>query len=235
MKTARAKKLQLAGIELVLPTLLCIEGRPGKGAGTRLTIGYANTYVDGIVAPLVAEWLSRHFHGHFSEQGRGTEGDLAAAAFYDKLARDFDRKTPFLAAIISSHGTATARLESDQAAPLPSKPDNDRNRHRNGNALSRFMTGAGLAQWTFAGPAHAFINVKAGAAQVAFEPLPGGIELTSTEKIDLPSAKRSAWTNEATAWYGFGIPKRDPAEIVLMLRNEIGASRHAHAGGAAHA
>src|SRR5690349_21853679 len=101
---ARAKNLQLAGVELVLPTVLCIEGGQTKGARTTLTVGYAADYVDSIVAPLVAEWLSRNFDGRFSEHGRGGEGDLAAEAFYDKLARHFRRETPFLAAIISCSG-----------------------------------------------------------------------------------------------------------------------------------
>jgi hypothetical protein len=98
------------------------------------------------------------------------------------------------------------------------------------------MNGAGLTRWTFDGPVHAFINPKTGAAQVAFEPLPGGIELASPDKHDLSSTKLCRRTNETTAWYGFGAPISDPADIVLMLRNEISASRHAHAhaGRAAH-
>ena len=66
MKTSWAKHLQLAGIELVLPTVLCIGGRQPKGARTTLTVDYAAGYVDTIVAPLAAEWLSRHSHGRFT-------------------------------------------------------------------------------------------------------------------------------------------------------------------------
>jgi len=205
---ARTKNLQLAGIELVPPTVLCIEGRQSKGARTTLTVGYAADYVDRIVAPLVAEWLSRHFHGRFSEHGRGAEGDLAAEAFYDKLASNFGRETPFLAAIVSH-------------------PHTDRD--CNGEVLSRFMSGGELVRWTCDGPVRVFINLKTSAAQVAFEPLPGGIELANTSKLELPGTKPCKRTSEGTAWYGFGVPMRDPADIVLMLRNEIGASRHAHA------
>lgn len=217
MKILRAKNLQLAGIELVLPTVLCIDGRQSKGARTTLTVGYATGYAETIVAPLVAEWLSRLFHRRFAEHGRGAEGDLAAEAFYDKLASHFGRETPFLAAIVS-------------------QPHNDRQRHGNGDMLSRFMSGGGLARWDFDGVVRAFINPRMGAAQVAFEPLPGGIELVSTDKFDLSGTKSCRRMNEATAWYGFGVPMRDPADIVLMLRNEINASRHAnaHARRAAH-
>jgi hypothetical protein len=210
MKTQRAKNLQLAGIELVLPTVLCIDGRQSKGARTTLTVGYATGYADTIVAPLVAEWLSRHFHGRFAEHGRGAEGDLAAEAFYDKLASHFGRETPFLAAIVS-------------------QPHNDRHRHANGDVLSRFMSGGGLVRWACEGLVRAFINLKTSAAQVAFEPLPGGIELANTDKFDLPGTKLCKRANAATAWYGFGVPISDPADIVLMLRNDISRSRHVHA------
>ncbi len=218
MKTLRAKNLQLAGVELVLPTVLCIDGRQSKGVHTTLTVGYATGYVDTIVAPLAGEWLSRHFHHRFAEHGRGAEGDLAAEAFYDKLASCCTRRAPFLAAIVS-------------------QPHDDRLRHGNGDILSRFMSGGGMARWTCDGAVRAFINPRTGAAQVAFEPLPGGIELASIDTFDLSSTKSCRRTNEAAAWYGFGVPISDPADIVLMLRNEISASRHAHAHArrAAHA
>jgi hypothetical protein len=232
MKTLHRKNLQLAGVELVMPTVLRIEGP--KGARTTLTVGYATEYVDSIVAPLVAEWLSRLFHGRFCEHGRGAEGDLAAEAFYDKLAGQFSGETPFLAAIVSPHNLGTAHLGAEQPIHSASKPHNGGHRHRNGDMLARFTNGAGLARWAFAGPVHAFINAKTGAAQVAFEPLPGGIELTSTDKVALPNTKLCKRTNEAAACYGFGVPMRDPADIVLMLRNEISASRHAQARRAAH-
>lgn len=221
MKT-RAKNLQLAGVELVVPTVLFIESGQTKGARTTLTVGYAADYVDSIVAPLVAEWLSRNFYGRFGEHGRGAQGDLAAEAFYDKLARHFRRETPFLAAIISGSSAV-------QPLHLGTRPHNGGQRRRNADMLSRFMSGAGLTRWIFAGRVQAFVNPKTGAAQVAFEPLPGGIEMTKTDRIDLASGKLCKRANEATAWYGFGVPMRDPADIVLMLRNEISAARHAHA------
>jgi len=204
MKTMRAKNLQLAGVELVLPTVLCIDGRPAKGPRTTITVGYAAGYADAIVAPLVAEWLSRHFHRRFAEHGRGAEGDLAAEVFYDKLASHFGRQAPFLAAIVSPPEGAAAAAT------------------------------AGLARWTFGGAVRAFVNPKTGNAQVAFEPLPGGIELASAEKFDVPGAKPGKRINAATAWYGFGIPLGDPADIVLTLRKEVNVSRHAQARRAVH-
>src|SRR5689334_12940765 len=163
MKAPRAKNLQLAGIELVLPTVLCIEGRQINRARPTVTVGYAAGYVDSIVASVVAEWLSRHFHGRFSEHGRGPEGDLAAEAFYDKLARNVGTEAPFLTAIVSVPEPGMTR----SLPPLHSAPKPHSGGHRNGNGdlLSRFTNGAGLARWAFAGPIHAFINAKTGAAQ----------------------------------------------------------------------
>jgi hypothetical protein len=243
---SRAKNLQLAGIELVLPTVLRIDGRQSKGARTTLTVGYATGYVDTIIAPLIGEWLLRHFHRRFTEHGRGAEGDLAAEAFYDMLACHFGRDRPFLAAIVSSHDAVAWRLAprlgthlgSDEVTdPAAAKPHNGGPRHGNGDMLARFMSGAGLMRWTFNGAVRAFINPRTGAAQVAFEPLPGGVELARADPIELPGARPGKRSTEAIAWYGFGVPISDPAEIVLMLRKKIGSSRHAHghARRAAHA
>lgn len=232
MKTMRGKNLQLAGVELVLPTVLCIDGRQAKGARTTITVGYAAGYADAIVAPLVAEWLSRHFHRRFTEHGQGAEGGLAAQAFYDKLASHFGREASFLAAIVS-RPEAAAPAGSVQPPANASKLHNGSHRHGTADILSRFVGGAGLARWTFGGAVRAFVNPKTGGAQVAFEPLPGAIELASAEKFD-PSSRSCKRTNEATAWYGFGVPISDPTDIVLRLRNEISASRHAPARRAAH-
>jgi hypothetical protein len=229
MKNLRAKNLQLAGIELVMPTVLCIDGRASKGKPT-LTIGYATGYVETIVAPLAAAWLSRQVRRRFSEHGRGAEGDIAVEAFYDKLASEFTRETPFLAVIVSPHRAASLGFGIEQTANSAAIKLHDCSPRRvNGEVLSRFMNGAELVRWIFEGPVHAFINPKTGAAQVAFEPLPGGIELTGADKTDSSSARLCKRANEAAAWYGFGVPIRDPAELVLMLRNEIAESRHAHA------
>src|SRR5262249_61918586 len=99
----------------------------------------------------------------FTEHGRGAEGDLAAEAFYDKLASHFRRETPFLAAIVAPH-------------------HNERHRHSNGDILLRFMSGGGLARWIFEGAVRAFINSKKKAAPAAVRPVPGGIGFADTDK-----------------------------------------------------
>ncbi|HEX8828875.1 MAG TPA: hypothetical protein VF778_12260, partial [Xanthobacteraceae bacterium] len=106
MKTTRSKNLRkslhLVGYELTLPTMLCIDGRQSRGGRTTLAVGYAAAYADTIVAPLVGEWLSRHFHRRFAECGCESEANLATQAFYDKLGSCFGQETPFLAALVSS-------------------------------------------------------------------------------------------------------------------------------------
>jgi hypothetical protein len=234
MRNQRPKNLQLAGIELVLPTVLCIDGRPANG-GTLVTIGYASGYADTIVAPLAAEWLSRLLHRRFVEHGRGAEGDLAAEAFYDKLAAEFSRARPFLAAVVSAQHPAGSDRDKDHGANGV-RPQEPSQHQPNGDALARFITGAGLVRWAFEGSVRAFVNARTAAAQVTFEPLPGGIEFIAADKLDASSAKAGKRSNAASAWYGFGVPIRDPADIVMMLRNEIAQSRHAqvHAKRAAH-
>jgi hypothetical protein len=233
MRNQRGKNLLLAGIELVLPTVLCIDGRPANG-GTLVTIGYASGYADTIVAPLAAEWLSRLLHHRFIEHGRGAEGDLAAEAFYDKLAAEFSRKRPFLAAIVSAQHAAGSDRDKDHGANGV-RPQESRHR-LNGDALARFMAGAGLVRWAFEGSVRAFVNIRTAAAQVTFEPLPGGVEFIAADNLDSSSAKAGKRANAASAWYGFGVPIRDPADIVMMLRNEIAQSRNvqAHAKRAVH-
>ena len=233
MKHMRGKNLQLAGVELVLPTVLCIDGCPGKG-GTLL--GYASGYADTIVAPLAAAWLSRIFHRSFVEHGRGADGDLAAEAFYDKIASEFSREEPFLAAIVSPQHATASDFGADGANSALAKLHQLSHGRANRDVLSRFMTGAGLVRWTFEGPVRAFLNARTGAAQIAFDPLPGGIDLTATDKLESPSARSGKRAHAAEAWYGFGVPVRDPADIVMMLRNETTDSRHAqpHPRRAAH-
>ena len=67
-------------------------------------------------------------------------------------------------------------------------------------------------------------------------PMCGGVDLIATDKLESPSARSGKRAHAAEAWYGFGVPVRDPADIVMMLRNETTDSRHAqpHPRRAAH-
>lgn len=234
MKTSRSKDVHLAGYELTLPTVLCIHGRQSRGGPTTLTMGYGAAYTDAIVASLVGEWLSRHLHRRFVECGHDSEANLATQAFYDKLGSCFGRDTPFLAALVSPPPGAAAISGS---APLRAGIGKARvaECRTNGGALSRFMRGGGLMRWTYSGRLRAHHNPKTGIAQVTFDPLPGGIELASADKLAQPGARPFKQALVIGAWYGFGVPIRDPAELAVMLRKTIDGVRHAPAQRAAHA
>jgi hypothetical protein len=238
MKTPRPKNLHgnrhSAGYELTLPTVLCIDGRQSRGGRRALAIGYTAAYADTIVAPLVGEWLSRHFHRQFTECGRYSEANLATQALYDKLASYFGRDTPFLAALISSPmGASTVSGSAPHGAGIGKAPFAER--RTNDDVLGRFMRGGGLVRWTCSGRVRAHHNPNTGIAQVTFDPLPGGIELSSTDKLAQFGARPFKEAQVISAWYGFGAPIRDPAELATLLRKTIGGARHAPAQRTAHA
>jgi hypothetical protein len=234
MKTPRSKDVHLAGYELTLPTVLCVDGRQLRGGRTTLTMGYGAAYTDTLVASLVGEWLSRHLHRRFVECGRDSEANLATQAFYDKVGSCFGRDRPFLAAVVSSPLGAAAISGS---APLRAGIGKARvaERRTNGDVLSRFMRGGGLVRWTSSGRVRAHHNPKTGIAQVTFDPLPGGIELAGADKLAQPAARPFKQAPVIGAWYGFGVPIRDPAELAVLLRKTIDGVRQAPAQRAAHA
>jgi hypothetical protein len=238
MKTTRSKNLQknlhLAGCELTLPTVLSIDGRHSRGGRTTLAIGYAAAYADAIIAPLVGEWLSRHFHRRFVECGRDSEANLATQAFYDKLGSCFGQETPFLAALVLSPRVAAAISGSAQPGAAIGEARFSE-RRINGDSLSRFLRGGGLVRWTCSGRVRAHHNSKTGHAQVTFDPLPGGIELSSADKLVQSGTRPFKETQVISAWYGFGAPIRDPAELAALLRKTLGEVRRAPAQRAAHA
>jgi hypothetical protein len=232
MKISRPKNLHLAGY--ALSTVLCIDGRQSRGGRTTLAMGYTAAYADTVVAPLVGEWLLRHFHRRFTECGRHSEANLATQALYDKLASYFGQDTPFLAALVSSPTGASAVLGS---APLGAGIGKARfaERRINGDVLSRFMRGGGLVRWACSGRMRAHHNPNTGTAQVTADPLPGGIELSSTDNLAQSGARPFKQAQVISAWYGFGAPIRDPAELAALLRRTIGRVRRPSAQRAAHA
>lgn len=238
MKTTRSKNLNknphLAEYELTLPTVLYIDGRQSRGGHTTLAMGYAAAYADTIVAPLIGEWLSRHFHRRFAGCGRDSEANLATQAFYDKLGSCFGQETPFLAALLSSPPGAEAISGSTHPSADIGKARLGE-RRANGDVLSRFMRGGGLVRWACSGRVRTHHNPKTGIAQVTFDPLPGGLELSSADKLAHSATRPFKEAQVIGAWYGFGVPIRDPAELAALLRKTVGGVRHAPAQRAAHA
>ena len=249
MRSVRCKNLHLAGIDILLPALVCIDGQQTGRRHTSLIIGFAEGYADHIVGPLVEQWLGHLLRRQFVEHARGDEGDLAADAFYDKLAYEFADGVPFVSALIVSRDKAfEASLGVSHVAPVLPRSGGAQDAAGNERrALMRLIHGDEVAKWNFSGRVRAYLGTGAETAQVSFEDLPGGIELISTNRSPNRSANKSAvslprtlaGTREVNAWYGFGVPLRNPAEAIVKLRNEIAALRRpgaeTRAAHAAHA
>jgi hypothetical protein len=158
MKT-RPRDPHLAGYELTLPTILCIESRQSRGGRTSLALGYGAAYKDTLIAALIGEWLSRHFHRGFVECGRESGANLATQAFYDKLDACFGRETPFLAALVSLPlGAAAVSGGGSRHAGVSNACSAER--RTNGDVLGRLMRGGGLARWMCCGRVRAHHNPK---------------------------------------------------------------------------
>jgi tripartite-type tricarboxylate transporter receptor subunit TctC len=88
-----------------------------------------------------------------------------------------------------------------------------------GNAGAYADLISGRTQLMFADPASALIHVRSGALR--------GIAVTSLAPMpslpDLPTVAQTVPGYEASAWYGFGVPKGTPREIVDKLNHEINA------------
>jgi hypothetical protein len=224
MKGLRHINLRLSGIDIVLPALVAIEGRAADRP-VGLIMGFAARYTDSTVCALVGQWLSQLFHRSFVEHGRGIDGDLAAEAFYDKLAHDFDEDTPFVAAIaLRKDDIGHMPFETSPSAGAMLQPGRGGNAGQHG-AFLRFVGGTELARWQMCGRVRAFLNPQVGTAQVTFDDLPGGIGLISTGRLPASVARTMDRARQVAAWYGFGVPIRKPADAVMVLRNEIAPFR----------
>jgi hypothetical protein len=222
MKSVRCKNLHLAGIDVLLPALVCIDGRQTGRRHTSVIIGFAELYADNVVGSLVGQWLEHLLHRSFVEHARGDEGDLAAAAFYDKLAYSFAGGVPFVSALIVTRDKSLEATLGVSRGTL-ALPTSGRTRDAVSNeerALTSLVHGDEFAKWNFSGRVRAYLGT--GAVQVSFEDLPGGIELISTDKS---ATRLLADAHEVDAWYGFGVPVRNPADAVVKLRNQIAAIR----------
>jgi|GEM_PF-5142689 hypothetical protein len=224
MKSLRHINLELSGVEIVLPALVAIEGQ-ASDQPLKLIMGFAERYCEGMVPGLVGQWLAQLFHRTFVEHGRGINGDLAAEAFYDKLAHDFHDEAPFVASIaLCKDDVGHTLFETSPFARATLQPGKGRNAGEHG-ALMRFVGGTELARWRICGRVRAYLNPRIGTAQVTFDDLPGGIKLISTSRLPASAARAMDHARQVAAWYGFGVPIRKPADAVMELRNEIAAFR----------
>ena len=105
--------------------------------------------------------------------------------------------------------------------------------------LFKMMTGINMVHVPYRGAAPAVMDLIAGQVQIVFDNLPGSIEHIRAGKLralavttatrsealpDLPVVADFVPGFEASAWFGMGVPKGTPAEIVDKLNKAVNAA-----------
>src|SRR5207248_1643488 len=103
--------------------------------------------------------------------------------------------------------------------------------------LFKIMAGVDLVHVPYRGTY--ITDLLAGQVQVAFNPIPQALELVRTGKLrglgvtpakrvealpDVPAIGEFVPGYEAVGWYGLGVPRNTPAEVVSRLSETIGAA-----------
>src|SRR5262245_38876681 len=104
--------------------------------------------------------------------------------------------------------------------------------------LFKFMTGVNLVHVPYRGAAPAVTDLLAGQVQVFFDPFPNSMGYIRAGKLrplavttakrsgalpDLPTVGEFVPGFEASQWYGLGVAKNAPTEIIDRLNKEINA------------
>ena len=209
-----------------------IESRPG--AGTNLaTEAAVRAPPDGYTILLVAP------------------ANAINATLYDKLNYNFIRDIAPVAGIIrfpnvmEVHPSVPARTVPEFIAYAKANPGklnmassgNGSTIHMSGE-LFKMMTGVNLVHVPYRGGALALTDLIGGQVQVMFDNVPTsaehiragklrGLAVTSTTRSDvlpdLPTVADFVPGYEASAWYGIGVPKSTPAEIIDKLNKQVNA------------
>ena len=109
--------------------------------------------------------------------------------------------------------------------------------HMSGELL-KFLTGLDLVHVPYRGAAPALTDLLAGRVHVVFDNLPTSLEYIRAGKVralavttatrsdalpDLPTVSEFVPGYEVSSWFGIGVPRNTPAEIVGKLNMEINA------------
>jgi tripartite-type tricarboxylate transporter receptor subunit TctC len=104
--------------------------------------------------------------------------------------------------------------------------------------LFKMMTGVNLVHVPYRGNGPALTDLLGGQVDVLFPTLASSIEYIRTGKLrglaitaatrsealpDLPTVSESVQGYEMSVWYGAGVPKGTPAEVIDKLNREINA------------
>ena len=173
------------------------------------------------------------------------------ATLYDKLRFNFTRDIAPVAGLIRSHNvmvvnpTFPAKNVAEFIAYAKTHPGKlnmasggtGTLQHISGE-LFMMMTGVKLVHVPYRGVPPAITDLLGGQVQVMFAPLPGSIEHIRTGKLRPLAVTASTRSNvlpdipimgdfvpgyEADSWYGVGVPRNTPAEIVEKLNKETNA------------
>ena len=104
--------------------------------------------------------------------------------------------------------------------------------------LLKILTGINMVHVPYRGSAPALVDMLAGQVQVMIDPLPASIEFVRTGRLrplavtsekrwpalpDVPTATEFVPNYLAESWYGAGVPRNTPTEIVDKLNREVNA------------
>ncbi len=209
-----------------------IESRPG--AGTNLaTEAVVRAAPDGYTLLLVAP------------------ANAINATLYDKLNYNFLRDTAPVAGLIrfpnvmEVNPSVPVKTVPEFIAYAKANPGklnmassgNGSTIHMSGE-LFKMMTGVSMVHVPYRGGALALTDMLGGQVQVMFDNVPTsaeyvksgrlrGLAVTSTTRSavlpDLPTVSDFVPGYELSAWYGIGVPKGTPAEIIEKLNKEVNA------------
>jgi tripartite-type tricarboxylate transporter receptor subunit TctC len=105
--------------------------------------------------------------------------------------------------------------------------------------LFKSMTGTDLTHVPYRGSAPALTDLLAGTVHVMFDNMPSSLQHIKGGKLralgvttakrsdalpDVPTVAETVPGYEASAWFGMGVPKGTPAEIIDKLNKEVNAA-----------
>jgi len=209
-----------------------IESRPGAGTNIA-TETVVRAPPDGYTLLLVAP------------------ANAINATLYDRLSYDFIRDIAPVAGLIRFpnvivvNPSVPAKTVPELIAYAKANPGklnmassgNGSTIHVSGELFKR-MTGINMVHVPYRGGAPALIDMISGQVQVMFDNLPTSIAFIRAGKLrplavttttrsellpDLPTVADFVPGYEASAWYGIGVPKGTPHEIINKLNKEINA------------
>jgi tripartite-type tricarboxylate transporter receptor subunit TctC len=210
-----------------------IENRPGAGSNIA-TEGVVRAAADGYTLLLVSA------------------AHAINATLYDRLNYNFLRDIAPIAGVIrlpnvmEVNPSLPPKSVSEFLAYARSNPGkinfasggNGTAQHLAGE-LFKMMTGVDMVHVPYRGAAPALTDLIGGQVQVMFGDMPSSIEYVRTGKLcalavttamraeallDLPPVADFVPGYEASTWYGLGVPRNTPAEIVDRLNKEINAA-----------